>query len=334
MKIITLTHCDFGGSARQMADAINKHTDHTEIIIAAQRNWAKTKVDYCLDDISRSKIRSYSRRYHRRQEIQSLINKADIIKFKGDEVPNRLWCGFVIPKDKPMIVSVGGSNFRRHKTPVAKVCLAKSPINMYFIADVRTALTADLNYPEFQGIYTPQAIDSKSKPNAWQLPQDKIIIAHSPSNRLKKGTDDYFLPAVKILQDKGYNIDVDLIENVPLAQCIERKKNSHLFIDQCVTGFFGNAALEAMQYGIPVACWLPDFAVKQSGSWLNNCPVINVEPNVEKFAASLETVLDPLKLQKLSLLTKAYCDLTHSHQVVAGNWDKLYKGLINGRKVS
>lgn len=347
MNIVVLAKKDFGGSAWQMVQAIRKTTDHRIHLVTEVRNEAGDGCDFCVRDHEKDLPQPEMRRSvqeviaERKSiinkvtaklgKVQHLINEADIIHWKGDHLPADKFSRYLRVPQKKTIISVGGSGFRRRGKARHKYAqLAWFSIDEYVRrADICTAFTADLNYPELKGTYTQQAIDSCSQPNLWEN-KARPVIAHSPSHRGKKGTD-LFLEACRILQDSRYKFDVDIIENVTKAECIERKKNATIFFDQVGVGFYGNAALEAMQFGIPTIAGIPDFAYDQSSGKLTRetCPVISVEPTVDSIADAIFHLLELsasryLQLRRISKRTKEFCDGFHSYEAVGNMWDEIY----------
>lgn len=187
MKVVMLSNCDYAGSGMKFCEAIRKHTDKKITLITKRRNRYDYPVDYCLSDGNLNKIRQ-------------LINEADVVHFKGDEPPTTLWNGIII--NKPCVVTVGGSNFRGLETK-SRIAKARWDLRLYEAAQIKTALTPDLNYKEYNGIYTPQTIESVYQYQKKRVP----VICHSPSDRDKKGTDSFIVPVIESLKK---NIDLSL----------------------------------------------------------------------------------------------------------------------------
>ena len=77
-----------------------------------------------------------------------------------------------------------------------------------------------------------------------------IRIAHSPTNRSLKGTDAV-IAAVAQLRTRGVAVELDLIERATWRDCLTRKAQADIFIDQFWLGY-GLSAIEAWAMGIPV----------------------------------------------------------------------------------
>lgn len=76
-----------------------------------------------------------------------------------------------------------------------------------------------------------------------------LRVAHSPSSRIKKGTDT-ILPVLMRMQAAGY-FEVDLIEGIPWRKALERRREAQIFVDQMVptVGGWGMSAIEALGAG-------------------------------------------------------------------------------------
>ena len=263
-------------------------------------------------------------------DIQKVVDSADVIHFKGDNIPQSVFCKVKIPKNTPQFITVSGSGFRRGNSNVA---LALHPIEDYVKRfEYRTVLTPDINYPEYKGVYIPQPIDSTFVkrayfPDTCKLCSQKkpITIAHSPSIRAKKGTDTDIIPAINMLTKAGYKYHFDLIQNVPNNICVERKSNASVFIDQInEIGAYGNNALEAMQFGIPTISYISETARKQSGGLWDNNPVMSASNKMELYYVLRDLIENPETLEDISKRTKQYTDKHHSYEAVG----RLYESFI------
>ena len=320
IQICMLSISDYAGSGEEIKKSILSVSDEFEMLtIRTKPHKYGYKSDYI---ITKDNI----------EQLQKIIDESDIIHFKGDEMISRNWFGLNIPETKKIIITVGGSGFRRGLDKI--VCQEWHPISDYLkISNLRTTITPDLNYPEFEAIYTPHGLDIESKPYTW-MERDIPIIQHSPSSRDKKGTDDIILPALQDLKKEGYKFIVELIENVSNEECEELKKNGTIFIDQISsTGFYGRSAIESMQYGIPTIAYISDLSKKQSNGFINtNCKVQSAS-NVEELKKTLRVLLTEKKLiKKLSMETKDYANSKHSYYFVGNMWSNIYKGILNKKK--
>jgi glycosyltransferase involved in cell wall biosynthesis len=309
LKVVIISKKDFSGSASKLVEALRKTGEVDVKLITKGRSRYKHEVDYCLE--------STNVRF-----VQEVVNRADVIHFKGDDVPVNNWNG-IDTRYKPRILTVAGSYARRHGDLTEGVSLNICDLEQYVNkSDIRTAFTADLNYPDYKGIFTPQCINDSEYLFNYT---GKHIIQHSPSCRNKKGTDKYIFPAIQILRERGYDFEFELLENLTNEECCERKKRGTLFIDQvCSVGWYGISALESMRYGIPTLAHLSTDAIRQSG--LKEIGVINTDLNIRALADTIESYL---KLKKADVIKKSketfdYFTATHGYKACSEQWIKIY----------
>jgi len=308
MNIVILSTYDYAGSGWRIAQAIRKYTNHNVLHVITRKHQYGYQTDYTLN---RTNI----------HEVARAIEKADIIHFKGDEPPVREWHGLRIP-DRKIVVTVGGSAFRRKKWP----------INRYVDrSDLRTALSPDLNYPEFKSYYTPYVIHSEKEVSTWSLKTPFKIGYYASSNK-RKGVESHVLPALEVLK-KEYPFEVVRIKGMSYEESLNAKKNLTILIEQIsVAGCYGNSGVEAMQFGVPVIAYLSERSLEQAkGTQFVNSPVLNPGPKIGGLVDLLRKILSKkIDLEKVSKDSKEYCDSFHGYRSNAKLWDKLYKSLFEG----
>jgi hypothetical protein len=200
----------------------------------------------------------------------------------------------------------------------------------------RVAMTPDLRYPWFDGEYIPHAIDAERFPNAWR---DGNIIAHSPSTEARKGTAE-LIEAIE-----GLGLELDLIKDVPHAECLRRKRLCSLFFDQAgrerpkkmgvddVIGWYGNSALESAVFGIPTIAHLSDEAFERAEAAgcpiRDECAILNTPLGVEGIRRTIRGYLElsAAGRAEVSLRTRRWIENFHSFPVVARRLAELYRRL-------
>jgi glycosyltransferase involved in cell wall biosynthesis len=111
---------------------------------------------------------------------------------------------------------------------------------------------------------------------------DPVRVVHAPNHQGFKGTP-YLIAAVKRLQERGLQIELRLVERVPNREALEIYRGADIVFDQCLIGFHGYFALEAMAMGKPVCVFLRDPVLAPE-----ECPLVNVRPE------TVETILEGL----------------------------------------
>lgn len=130
-------------------------------------------------------------------------------------------------------------------------------------ADHMFALNPDLLYflPKEKSSFLPYCIaEPECLPRRAEIffVNDRIRIAHAPTERGAKGSQ-YILIALERLKERFPNrVEVDLIENVPHREAVQRIGQADLFIDQVLVGWYGAAAVEALSMGVPTAAFIND----------------------------------------------------------------------------
>ncbi len=111
---------------------------------------------------------------------------------------------------------------------------------------------------------------------------DLLRVVHAPNHRQFKGSR-HLIAAVDTLQKEGHAIELVLVERVPNAEAMKIYRTADIVFDQCLVGFHGYFALEAMALGKPVMVFIrkPEYLIDAA-----NCPLINVTP---------ETIADSLR---------------------------------------
>ncbi len=307
MKITMLSVADWAGSGCKLCEAINRHTEHDIELIVQKGNMFGHPQGLRLRKINRSVIRKK-------------ILKADIIHLKGDWPPTANYIGLFIGNKKKIITTSGGWMRKKEYGGMGRF---ETQMRQYKKAFC-TSFEPDLLYPDYPGdVWIPHPIDSIGKENIWTQPEIPII-AHSPSNRGSKHTD--FLLEVLNKLKKRVKFKLDIIENVSFNEAVERRKGATLFADQFKVGWYGNSAIEAMQFGIPVVNWISPMSIRQGPELIKSCPVISTDKTIESYAKLLEQVLTN-DMQELSNATKKWCDEVHSYQAIAKQVNQIYKSL-------
>lgn len=84
-----------------------------------------------------------------------------------------------------------------------------------------------------------------------------LKLAHSPTRKDLKNTDE-LLAVVEALRASGLGLELDLIDNVPHRECLERKRSAHVLFDH-MQGYYGVSSLEGLSQGLAVIAGLDDW---------------------------------------------------------------------------
>jgi hypothetical protein len=280
MKVTILSPADYAGSGLKLFKAIKAHTDIDIEIYSDKVSYTTTK--WGIEATPVLKDRKY---------VQDRILKSDVIHIKGDWPPTPVFMGMRLHDN--IVTTTSGSTFRKRIHGGYETY----PIDGWQIAKVKTSFEPDLLYPEYGNIWTPHPIDSVGKKIEWQY--NKYLM-HMPSNYTTKDTK-FVRDVFDKLEKKG--IRTYIATDIKHDALVQLKKKAGIYFDQFLVGFYGNAAIEAMQYGVPVANWISDLSISQ-GFKIDH-PIITYEKNVNKWVDSIfELVNNKVKLQEISQATK------------------------------
>ncbi len=150
---------------------------------------------------------------------------------------------------------------------------------------------------------------------------DRVRVAHSPSNRGKKGTE----LIIKVLAD--FDVDVDLIEGVSHAECLKRRSEAHIFIDQIHPdiGGFGASSVEAMAQGCAVLCDIHN-VVDEVFEYIKKPPILPVN-NEHELRQTLRWLIEDRDALELVRGRSVVWAVSHaSPEAVARYWLKHING--------
>ena len=305
LQVVILTVVDNAGVGYRMKEAVELYSDKYKVIqIQARQHIHKHPTDIVMQESTAIDI----------YQAQSLIINSDLIHFKGDEAdfykPRQVFGRLKLPKDIPILHSVEGTLWRNATHPVAQRDMYDTPYKYVICHDL-------LDHDDTgEWKYMPQPFDCDDSPYLWKWPsKGRPIIAHSPTNRVAKGTDII----LKVLEN--LNVEVRLIENVSVEESIEMKKDATIFIDSISTGGYGVSAQEAMQFGIPT---ISNLGYKDSG-------VIGLDKmdNFLSLYDKLKELLDnPQKLEEISKDTYKRIKEHHGYKTTGEQWSKLYDKVL------
>jgi glycosyltransferase involved in cell wall biosynthesis len=204
---------------------------------------------------------------HRDLPFYKIFNKKVVFHYLGADVQL-----FQKSKEKYAITNVISliKNGKEHDIRVLKR-LKKE--NKY--ADLQIICAPYLSEFVPGAIILPLAINIKE----WEfcpksVPDNDIVIMHSPTNRNDKGTD-LIMESIDRLINEGFKIRKLLVENVTHKELKEKYIECDLFVDQLLSGWYGTSAIEAMAIGRPVLCFLREEYFRYI-NYGNEIPVINI----------------------------------------------------------
>jgi glycosyltransferase involved in cell wall biosynthesis len=301
IKVTQLTLEDFAGSGFRMVQAVRNADPLIDVEqIVVNKSAFGINCGMTANEIGH-------------KAVQHRIDTSDIIHFKGDWVYNGEFAGFKLPEGAKKIYSVSGSFFRRGMHP--SVSFGETPLEDYK-ADLLTALSPDLVYND-DWTFVPVAWNTFDY--KWKR-GEKFKVLHIPSDPEKKGTQ-IIIDAMKLLNRDDVNFIC--VNGLSHEESVELKKNCDLYIDQVNLPVYGNSAIEAMSFGVPV--------MNYDTGLYGDIPLIGVDRTPEAIADKLNEVLDWNKLEEISKQTFEYVQKIHGS---AGKyWAMKYKELCEKQHI-
>lgn len=149
-----------------------------------------------------------------------------------------------------------------------------------------------------------------------------LRIVHAPNHRDFKGTK-HLEAAITELRAEGELVELVMVEGVPNAEALRLYRSADVIFDQCMIGFHGYFALEAMALGKPVMCFI------RERSWLldpDRCPIVNVtmrtlKEDIRRLAHSRA------KLPKIGRQGRAYIEEHFSISAFSRRLERAYRSL-------
>jgi len=150
-----------------------------------------------------------------------------------------------------------------------------------------------------------------------------LFIDHAPNHREFKGTR-FLQAAVERLQGAGHNIELELVERVPNEKALEIYRSADIIFDQCLIGFHGFFAIEAMALGKPVVCY-----IRKPNEYLiepENCPIVSARAD-QVYEVLLDLVSERSHLAKLGRRGRAYVEKHFTLEAFADRLAKTYRDI-------
>lgn len=161
------------------------------------------------------------------------------------------------------------------------------------------------------------------KPSYPQFSKDRPLrVVHAPNHRQFKGTQ-YLEKAVAELAAEGIPIELILVEHVANEQALTIYRSADLIFDQCLIGFHGYFAIEAMALGKPVLCFIrhPDKYLLSP----EQCPLVNINLNNLKSTLYRLATSERALLSEIGRQSRQYIEKHYSISAFANRLQKCYQ---------
>ena len=224
----------------------------------------------------------------------------------------------ISPYKDGSIAKIAFKNILKYTTPPFK------KLHQYVFKNIDGVIASDYDYhmplvgnSKYLGLI-PNPINT-SKLSVFELDTKGPIVIFMGINRTNyhsKGIS-YFEKAIAIIQQKfPKQVHIEIVENLPYAQYIEKYNNAHIILDQVFAYDQGYNALEAMAKAKVV------FTGAESGFMehykLDSPVAINALPDVDSLVLALEDLIkNPNKIKEIGMAAQNFVTQYHNYKKVA-----------------
>lgn len=184
--------------------------------------------------------------------ILKSLGKRVVVTFNGTSTRPRGWCLDHLPYSQFGLEGVPFSD-----APIDDRVVRDRIAMWDRYADSVFCLNPDLCRHTKKGVFLPYAKYNyyTEIPRRKKRRDNKLIIAHAPSNRKVKGTD-FFIDTLTRVTREHPRLELRLIENISNVEALREIARCDVLFDQLHVGWYGGVAVEAMTMGVPVMTFI------------------------------------------------------------------------------
>ena len=162
---------------------------------------------------------------------------------------------------------------------------------------------------------------SAAKPTYEEKTAGRLTIAHAPSVRTVKGTDQ-IIKVVESLSSR-YDVELLLIENTSHDETLELLTRADIVVDQLLMATYGVLAIEGMAAGKPVITSISD---AMRSTFPDSLPLVAANPDTLELA--LERLIRDASLRRnLGIAGRDYASTYHDYRKNAILLRDIYQGV-------
>lgn len=318
MRILLLADFNIAGQMTRVMRALNRYTNHAARCVILQDDYLSYDRDLVLHEIggaTNNKVIS---------EAAALVQEADFyhIGRQPFALPGIDWNRLL--NQNNTLFQYFGSYLRDNADELRKLHEGRG-----FAAVTAMEWTMYRALP--QGFYhiQPYMLEPDELPQADWSDTSHLRICHAPSGanyRQLKGSDE-IIRIMRQLENDNPDVEVDIIENVSNADCLNRKSRCHLHVVALRYGF-GLNAIESAALGLVPLVQLPNF-VRMA---YPDSPVVHI--NRDSLQDTLRELIDNREhLPQLADSCRAWALREFSAKNLIRKYWYLYDFIYNGLSV-
>ena len=298
MKILVLSKDDWANSGNKIKDSINSVLPNTCECFTINNSGFS---------FGRKLLREQDKRY-----VQSWINQAEVVIYKGDDGVINPFGSYLIPESKPkVVIFCGGKFLRDHETIVHML-----PKSVKRIVVLRPDFLFRKDF-----IYIAHPVDC----NFWKpviRNNVKLVVGHSVSNhdqRKLKGSD-----VIEGVVKNTSNLAYLYIYKKPFNEAKRLKELCDIYIESIGFRYYGNNGAEACALGIPTIVEVPKKTLDMAGENLVGLGIINADKGSLRHELEL-LARDEVYRIKMGVKARNWALKTHDYRVVGMKFIQLCK---------
>lgn len=280
-----------------------------------------------------------------KEQIMDLAKKADVIHFHNYLLQNNTI------KFNPNLLAI-----LKNKPWVYQVHTAKEIITSYLTSGKNKRfgnISYTFNNPnikeklvvaQFQARQFP---DFTVVPNVVDIEEDifkenlnkpsTIKIGYSPSNTTlggwsNKGFKETQDSLTRIKSKFRDHVEIEIITKSPYLECLNKKKDCSILIDEVMTGSYHMCSLEGLAFGAAVINNVDELCVKALENFIGTKLVNNpfVKTNIDGLESTLEgLILNPEKLKKIQKDSRQFMEDNWNNDRINRHFFEIYKRALS-----
>lgn len=214
----------------------------------------------------------------------------------------------------------------------AKIC--KDPVNVFrrsfsrSKADHFLVTTPDMKDFVPEAEHMPFFFPPIPLPEVTEKKSEVFRIVHVTNHPGIEGTA-YIVSAINNLVRQGYRIEFLHLKNMDNDEVLEHYKSAHLSIGKMKMGYYANAQIESLYYGVPAITYIrPEFITDE----IRNSGLILA--SIETLEETIRYYIDhPEALKKKRDVSQSSVRVLHNNQAIALRYKMMYERLLKKNKL-